>query len=199
MSDALEPNPPSPESAEIARLLALVREGDRQAEKQIFDVLYKDLKRLAAKFVLQEAPGQSLSPTSLVNEVYLRIFGSKPPDLKDRHHFLALSCQVMRRFLVDRARSRNRQKRGAGMVETLTEFHSVVEQDPDQLLAIDQSLGRLASFAPRAAKVVEMRYFGGLEDVEIAEVLAVSIRTVRRDWAMSRAWLLSHLDGSASN
>jgi len=198
MSDPSKLSTPSPESIEIARLLALVRHGDRDAESRLFEALYTDLKRLAAKFILNEGRAQSLSPTALVNEAYLRIFGSTHPDLKDRHHFLALSCQVMRRLLVDRARSRNSQKRRAGKAETLTDLLVAVEDNPDQILAVDQSLGRLAAFAPRAAKIVEMRYFGGLEDSEIAQVLETSVRTVRRDWAMSRAWFLSELDVSTS-
>lgn len=198
MSDPSQLRSPSPESVEIAQLLALVRQGDRAAEGRLFDALYADLKRLAAKFILNEGRVQSLSPTALVNEAYLRIFGSTPPDLKDRHHFLALSCQVMRRLLVDRARTRNTRKRSGGKAETLSDFLVAVEENPDQILAVDQSLGRLAVFAPRAAKVVEMRYFGGLEDAEIAEVLETSVRTIRRDWAMSRAWFLSELDTSAA-
>jgi RNA polymerase sigma factor (TIGR02999 family) len=199
MSEPSQLRPPSPQSGEITRLLALVRRGDRQAEGPLLDALYSDLKKLAARFLFQEGNAQTLTPTALVNEAYLRIFGATPPDIKDRHHFLALSCQVMRRLLVDRARSRNRQKRGAGKAETLTDFLAVVEDNPDQILAVVQSLGRLAAFAPRAAKVVEMRYFGGLEDAEIAEVLETSVRTIRRDWAMSRAWFLSELNSSTSS
>ena len=198
MSESQPLRSPSPQSAEINRLLALVRHGDRDAEGLLYEALYTDLKKLAARFLFNEGNAQSISPTVLVNEAYLRIFGSTPPDLKDRNHFLALSCQVMRRLLVDRARSRNRQKRGAGKAETLTDFLAAVEDNPDQILAVDQSLGRLASFAPRAAKIVEMRYFGGLEDNEIAQVLDTSVRTVRRDWAMSRAWFLTELGSSAS-
>jgi len=191
--------PPSPDSAEIVMLLELLRNGDRTAEQRLLEVLYSDLKKLAARFLLNEGQPQSLSPTALVNETYLRIFGSSTPDFKDRRHFLALSCQVMRHFLVDRARNRRSKKRGAGKVQTLTDLLVAVEDNPDQILAVDQALSRLSTFAPRAAKVVEMRFFGGLEDAEIAGLLDASIRTIRRDWAMSKAWLYNELDSSLTS
>jgi RNA polymerase sigma-70 factor, ECF subfamily len=199
MPDPVPGHSPSPKSAEIIELLALVRQGDKNAEGRLIETLYADLKKLAAYFLRAEAKAQSISPTLLVNEAYLRIFGTQAPELKDRQHFLALSSQVMRRILVDRARQRSSKKRGEGQQETLNEILIAVEDNPDQILAVDQSLSRLASFAPRAARVVEMRYFGGLEDSEIAEVLETSIRTVRRDWAMSRAWFLTNLEPLANS
>ncbi len=184
---------PSPASVEIARLLMLVGQGDRDAEALLFETLYHDLRRLAARFLQGESPGQTLSPTVLVNEVYLRIFGAAPPNLKDRHHFFALSSRVMRRLLVDRARSRGTLKRFGGKETTLTEFIVATEEHPDQLLAVDQALQRLSAFAPRAAKVVEMRFFGGMENTEIAGVLDTSEKTIQRDWSMSKAWLFKEL------
>ncbi len=190
------PNTPT-SSGEVTRLLTLIREGNRLAEEQLFEVLYQDLHRLAAKFLQSEVKGQTLSPTALVNETYLRIFGSAPPLIKDRHHFFALSCQVMRRLLVDRARGRASLKRYGGKREELTDVFKASEESPDQIIAVDRALTRLSTFAPRAAKIVEMRFFGGMEVSEIAQALDTSERTVRRDWSMSKAWLFKELESSS--
>ena len=184
------PEPPEPtDQGEVTRLLGRIEGGDRDAESLLFDILYKDLRRLAAYFLRGEAPGTSLSPTALVNEAYLRIFQSASPSLRDRHHFLAISSRVMRNFLVDRARGRRTKKRSPLSPADWKKDLWSVDTDPALIMAIDQALTRLAAFAPRAARIVEMNYFGGLDYPEIAGILGVSTRTVRRDMDMALGWL----------
>ena len=195
MRDSLESevHSRSPESVEVQGLLLRLRDGDRAAESRLLELLYSDLRRLAARFIAGEAKNASLSPTGLVNEMYVRLIGGRTLEANDRKHFLALSCRVMRRLLVDRARARKRLRRSGGDPISFTDVMAAQESDSDEIILVDQALGRLAAFAPRAAKIVELRYFGGLADAEIAAVLDTSVRTVLRDWSMAKAWLLEEL------
>jgi RNA polymerase sigma factor (TIGR02999 family) len=185
----------SGEAGEVTRLLGRIRAGDRGAEQAVFQLLYRDLRKLAGHYLGREGGAESLNPTALVNEIYLRIFGGSRPALSDRHHFLALSCQVMRRLLVDRARARKAQKRLGTVPLGPDAFARCREENPDRILLVDRGLEKLASVSVRSAKVVEMRYFGNLEFEEIAELLGVSARTVRRDFQMAKLWLYEEFQG----
>ena len=173
----------------VKDLLRKASDGAPAAESRLFELLYLDLRRLAAWNMGNQQPGQSLTPTGLVNETFVRLFGGRRPRLKDRQHFLALCCRVMRRVLVDRARYKMRSKRKTADTVSLSLIEIGDFQSPEAVLAIDQALTRLAVEYPRGANVVEMRFFGGLEDEEIAAVLNASIRTIQRDWKFSKAWL----------
>lgn len=185
--------PTQPETDDLlAALLRRFSSGDRAAGDELFALLYKDLRRLAAYFLRNERPGHSLSPTLLVNEAYLRLFGHHNPTTNDRHHFLALYCGVMRRFLVDRARKHRSQKRDATQIDWRSQPLDY-QTDPLLILQIDQALGRFAEFAERPARAVEMHYFGGLDHEEIAAILDVSTKTIQRDLSSARDWLAGNL------
>jgi RNA polymerase sigma factor (TIGR02999 family) len=142
----------------------------------------------------RERSDHTLQPTALVHEVYVKIFGQTPPEARSRAHFIALAAQVMRRYLVDHARTKKTDKRG-GDPQTVPLEHAFIydERRSDEFLAVHEALERLREWAPRQSQIVEMRYFGGMSEEEIAEYLKVSSRTVKRDWAMARAWLHAEL------
>lgn len=174
----------------VTQLLARVREGDRAAESHLFDLLYQDLRRLASALLKTERRNHTLQPTALVNEAYLRLFGNLAQPIRDRHHFIAVASQVMRRLLVDHARGKRARKRGLGVTpETLTELVAYDPRSPEQLILIDEMLTRLAEWDARQCRVIELRFFGGLTEREIADVLGVSERTVKRDYRFGQAWL----------
>ena len=188
-----------PESNEITRLLRLARDGDRFAEQRVFHLLYADLRRMAAACLKRERRDHTLQPTALVHEAYLRLASQLDRDYNNRAHFMAVAAQVMRRVLVDWARARGASKRG-GDVQRV-ELREASAQAPNwsaQMLDLDRALQQLAARDPRAAKVVELRFFGGLTDEEIAIVVDTSDRTVSRDWEFARAWLLGVLGSSGS-
>jgi RNA polymerase sigma-70 factor, ECF subfamily len=187
-----------PDAGTTTLLLQKIRSGDRAAESELFDILYDDLRRLAAHFMKGERSSHTLQPTALVNEAYLRIFGDTPVPIRDRHHFLALAGAVMRRLLVDHARAHQAAKRGAGLAPATFDDHFQYDSgDPARYLALDQALSRLHEQDPRQCQIVEMRYFAGLTEAEIAESLEISERTVKRDWQVARAWLHAELTRSA--
>lgn len=175
------------------QLLEQMRSGDRSVETRLLELLYKDLRRLAQRAMAQENAPQTLTPTALVHEVYLRIFRGAQVHVKDRRHLIALSCQVMRRLLVDRARSRRRRKEVLNTLSPNPALGFAGESSAAQIIVVDQLLEQLKTFAPRAAKVVELRYFGGLEEPEIADLLESSVRTIQRDWNMAKAWMIDAL------
>ena len=149
---------------------------------------------MAAYHLQSERNDHTLQPTALVNEVYLRNFRQTPPKTRSRAHFMALAAQVMRRFLVDHARTKRTHKRG-GQQEPVPLNQALVydERRSDEFLAVHDALERLREWAPRQSRIVEMRYFGGMEEAEIAEYLGISSRTVKREWAMAKAWLHAEL------
>jgi RNA polymerase sigma factor (TIGR02999 family) len=158
-------------------------------------LVYAELRRLAHRHMRGQAPGHPLQTTALVHEAYLRLIGSSQVGWQNRAHFFAVSAQLMRRVLVDAVRSRQAQKRGGGAL-----LVSLGGADPSQparpdLLALDGALEALASFDPRKARVVELRYFGGLTAEEASEVLKVSVATIERDWQMAKLWLSKTLRG----
>jgi len=181
-------------TGEITIILAALRRGDTDAEARLIELVYNDLHALARRYMSRERPEHTLQPTALVNETYLRLISNSAVDWKDRAHFFATAATVMRRILVDHARQRASGKRiGRRLKVELDSFMSAATPRSDQLLILDQALTRLAEWGPRQARVVEMMYFGGLNESEVAEVLRVSVRTVKRDWSAARAWLQSQL------
>jgi RNA polymerase sigma factor (TIGR02999 family) len=143
-----------------------------------------------------QRPGHTLQPTALVNEAFLRLVDSDKVNWQDRSHFFAVSAQLMRRILVDLARRKNSAKRGGDRVQvTLTDGAKISDPSAD-VVGLDEALQRLAAFSPRQSQIVELRYFGGLTEEQIAEALDLSIRTIRRDWSLARAWLFRELRSS---
>jgi RNA polymerase sigma factor (TIGR02999 family) len=182
-------------SVEITGLLKAWDGGDQAALERLTELVYQELRRMARLHLRNERPGNSIQATALVNEVYLRLVDVKNVDWRARAQFFALSGELMRRILVDAARARNSLKRG-GAIEKL-EFNegAVISPEPDRfILGLEDALETLAQFAPRQAKVVELRYFGGLSEEETAEVLRTSLRTVQRDWQFAKAWLTRALN-----
>lgn len=176
---------------EVTRLLQKAREGDDLALDRVLPLIYEELRRLARRQVRREAQGHTLHPTELVHEVYIKLSGGGGPEAKNRPHLLAMASRAMRQLLVDHARSRKARKRGGDWQRiTLTDGPAVQELSPEEVLSLDKALGDLD---PRQQQVVEFRFFGGMEESEIADVLGVSERTVRRDWVKARAWLYSRL------
>ena len=181
----------------ITRMLQLWREGDKEALDRLIRVMHKDLLQIARHFMRGEKVGHSLQATALVNEAYLRLFDNKQINWHDRTHFLAVSAMLMRRILVDHARKKNYQKRGGDMVKVPWDTGLVVseERGPD-LEALDDALQTLEKMDPRKAKVVEMKFFGGMTVEETAAALKVSPDTVMRDWRLAKAWLARELRAS---
>ena len=165
-------------------------EGDRQSVDTLLPIVYQELRRLAAHYLKGERPGQTLQPTALVHEAYLRLMKDKPDRWQNRAHFCAIAAHSMRQILIERARARGAQKRGGPRQRvTLDDAHLAAEAEPDALLELDDAMQRLAAFEPRLARVVECRFFGGLTESETAEALGITVRTVQRDWVKARVLL----------
>jgi RNA polymerase sigma factor (TIGR02999 family) len=176
---------------DVTRLLETARAGDEKSLDQVLPLIYEELRRLARSHIRGEARGHTLHATELVHEAYLKLSGGAGPNAQNRAHLLAMASRAMRQLLVDHARSRKAQKRGGDWKRTtLADGHLALETSQEELLALD---GALEELEPRQRQVVECRFFGGMEESEIAQALEVSERTVRRDWVKARAWLYSHL------
>jgi RNA polymerase sigma factor (TIGR02999 family) len=181
----------SVQSEDVTGILSAVRAGDRSAVDRLFPLVYDELRRLAGGQLRRHAPSPTLQATGLVHEAYLKMVGGAGVPAADRAHFLAIAARAMRQVLIDRARGRARQKRGGGWQQTtLSDGHRVLDVAMDDVLALDRALAELE---PRQREVVEYRFFAGMEEAEIAGVLGVSERTVRRDWVKARAWLFRSL------
>jgi RNA polymerase sigma factor (TIGR02999 family) len=191
--NAMTPSEPS----EVTVLLRAWRDGDQTAFDRLAALVYDDLVRMARRYMRNERTGHTLQTTALVNEAYLRLVDVKNNDgWRDRAQFFALSAQVMRRILVDAARARGSYKRGAGVVKINVDDLAVLSPEPDQsILALHEALEEFAKVAPRQARVVELRYFGGLSVEDISEVMKISTRTVDRDWEFAKAWLKREIGG----
>ncbi len=186
------------EPANITLLLRRISSGDSTAEQLLFPLIYEELRKLAGSFFRRERPGHTLQATALVNEVYLRMAGQEKVDWKCRAHFFAVAASTMRRILIDHARRSGAQKRGArGHRIELDDGLIVSEEKLDLMVTIDEALDRLALQDERQAKIVEMRFFGGLTEEEIGLLLGLSERTVKRDWVVAKRWLRAEL-GSRS-
>lgn len=178
---------------EITRLLSTWREGDREALEQVSDIVYQELKRLARGKMASERQGHTLQTTALVNEAVIGMMGADI-DYQDRNHFMVVAARMMRRILIDHARSRLRTKRGSGVQPvTLNEELQGAETWSADILALDEALNRLAEFDERKAKIIEGQYFAGLSAAQLADLLDVSERTVERDAQLARAWLSRRL------
>jgi len=184
-------------SQDVTRLLREWGKGDADAASELFPIVYAELRRLARRYMRHERRDHTLQTTALINEAYLRLATQKRADWQNRTQFFAVAAQMMRRILVDYARTRAYQKRGGTAANVTLDVDqgalSAPERGPE-LVALDSALERLATFDARKAKVVELRYFGGLEAQEIADVLGVSAVTVTRDWKMAKAWLRQELN-----
>ena len=181
-------------SAEITRLLRAWGGGDQAAMEELVPLVYAELRRMAQRYLRRENPGNTLQPTALVHEAYLRLADVANMRWEDRAHFFAVSAQMMRRILVDAARARATGKRGGGAIHL--NLNESIDGMPDrggELIALDDALNALAQLDPRKARVVEMRFFGGLSVEETAEVLKISAPSVLRDWKLARAWLMREL------
>ena len=179
---------------EITQLLIAWREGDGSALEKLVPVVYRELRRIAGNFMRRQDRGHTLQATALINEAYLRLIDSDQVNWQSRTHFFAVSAQLMRRVLVDAARQKNSQKRGGGHLRITLDDHIDIPLDNQtDLVALDEALSRLHGLSSRQSQVVELRYFGGLTESQIAETLKVSERTVRRDWNLARTWLYREL------
>jgi RNA polymerase sigma-70 factor, ECF subfamily len=186
--------PRSSEQSHVTTLLVAWGNGDEAAFDQLVPLVHRELRRLARRAMAAERADHTLQPTALVNEVYLRLVDLKNVRWNDRAHFFALSARLMRRILVDIARTRRYQKRGGGApVVGLHDTIVVAPEKGEDLVALDEALQRLAEIDPRRSQVVELRFFGGLGVEETAEVLNVSRHTVMRDWTLARTWLFREL------
>ena len=173
-----------------------MKEDERQSLDSLLPVVYQELRRLAAGYIRHEKPGQTLQPTALVHEAYLRLMKDRPDRWQNRAHFCAIAAHSMRQILIERARARNAQKRWGEKARITLEEELVQggERSVD-LLALDQAIERLAAFDPEQARIVELRFFGGLTVEETADALDVSPATVKRHWTVARAWLARELEG----
>jgi len=179
---------------EITRLLTAWTDGDQSALEKLVPLVESELHRLAHHYMGRERPGHTLQTSALVNEAYIRLIDWKNVRWQNRAHFFAVSAQLMRRILVDFARQRNYLKRGGGaLLVSLAEAESLPLERNDDLVALDEALAALSQFDERKARVVELRFFGGLSVTEVAEVLNVSEETVMRDWRLAKVWLLREL------
>lgn len=187
-------------SGQVTDLLIAWRDGDHAALSQLTPLVYDELHRLARHYMAEERPNHTLQATALINEAYVRLIGWKNAQWKNRAHFFGVAAQLMRRVLVDCARSRQRQKRaGEAMKVSFEDGIHVPMRRPPDLIAIDDALTLLASLHERQCKVVELRFFGGLSLEETAEVLQVSVGTVRRDWTLARAWIFRELESKPTH
>lgn len=181
---------------EVTRLLKAWSSGDEQALERLTPLVYRQLHQVARRYMAGERSGHTLQTTALVNEVYLRLVDCGRVNWQDRAHFFAMSAQLMRRILIDFARSRDYLKRGGAIPHiSIEEAPSVCDEPDVNLVALDDALKALAAVDERKSKVVELRFFGGLNVEETAEVLRVSSDTVMRDWKLAKIWLLRELSG----
>jgi RNA polymerase sigma-70 factor, ECF subfamily len=182
------------ESQEVTLLLTALTRGDDAAASRLIPVVYAELRRLAESYMRRERVDHTLQATALVHEAYLKLIGQRSVNWQSRAHFFGVAAQLMRRILIDHARGHVRQKRGGEQRKvSLDEAFVSIEQQADELVAVDDSLNRLAKIDPRQARVVELRFFGGLSVEEAAEVLGISPKTVKRDWSVAKAWLYADL------
>lgn len=181
---------------EVTRILDAIGQGDHRATAELLPLVYEELRQLAAQRLAQEKSGQTLQATALVHEAYLRLVGDGGIEWANRRHFFAAAAEAMRRILVEQARRKRRVRHGGGKQRIdLDDACSLVQPRPDDLLAVDEALTRLASLNPIRAEVVNLRFFAGLTMPEIAQALGISLPTAERYWAFARTWLYADLKG----
>jgi RNA polymerase sigma factor (TIGR02999 family) len=189
-----------PRQHNITQLLAEWSDGNQSALDELYPLVYDELHRLARRYMSRERKSHTLQTTALINEAYVRMVDQRNVHWANRSHFFAISAQIMRRILIDHARRHAYAKRGGGAQQVSLEEVAAVTPDPGrELVRLDEALKSLAEMDPRRSQVVELRYFGGLNNEEIAGVLNVSQNTVTRDWNMARAWLYQQLSETAAN
>ena len=189
--------PESSDKIPITQLLQEWSRGDRKALDQLLPLIYPDLRQIARHRLQSLAPGTTMQPTALVNEMYLRLVDAAKVDFRDRAHFLAICVTVMRQIVIDHARTRSREKRGGGWQRIALEDSEIPSSSNDEgLLALDEAINHLAAVDARKARVVELRFFGGMTNGEIAEVAGVSVDTVKRDWTFAKLWLAREIKDS---
>jgi len=177
-------------------MLAAIEAGDAKAAERLLILVYDELRRLAASKLAQEAPGQTLQPTALVHEAWLRLVGAQTPSFKDREHFFRASAEAMRRILIDRARRKHTKRHGGGYQRVdFEDFDLAAPSADNQLLAVNEALDKLALEHPVQAELVKLRYFAGMTNEEVSEVLGISVSTAKNYWTFSRAWLLNEIEG----
>ena len=186
-----------PYSQDVSLLLQQMREGDTEAETRLWNQLYPELHRLAETFRKRERPDHTLSTTALLHEAYLRLVSQRERSWENRAHFIGVAAHVMRRVLVDHARSRGVGKRAGAHIQIELDEASVgVEQRGKDIIALDGALAELERFDPKQSRIVELRFFGGLTESEIAEVMGIGLRTVTREMSLAKAWLYGQLNPS---
>lgn len=185
-------------SSSVTQLLHDVRAGDRTAMDRLFPLVYGELRRLADSCLRRERPGHTLQRTALVHEAYLRLLGGSQPDYQDRAHFLGIAARIMRQILVDYARRRNAGKRSVAMQVPLLEASASSVERPASMIELDDALSDLEKHDERKARLIEMRFFGGLTAEESAAVLDLSVPVVRRELRLAQAWLERELDRRAA-
>ena len=187
----------SSDADNVTRLLADWGNGNQQALEALLPLIYNELRHLAHNFLYRERPGHTLQTTALVHEAYLKLIDQRDAHWQNRAHFFAIAAQAMRRILIDSARKHAAAKRGGGAEKVSLDQAAEISLEPDSsLLALDQALNALAEIDPQQSRIIELRYFGGLTIEETAEVLKTSPATVKREWAMARAWLYKAVTGS---
>jgi RNA polymerase sigma factor (TIGR02999 family) len=180
--------------SEVTHILSAIEQGDPHAAERLLPLVYRELRRLAAEKMAQEKPGQTLQPTALVHEVYLRLVDVDQAQHWDsRGHFFAAAAEAMRRILVENARRKQRLKHGGGRAREASASDIAGPERPERLLAVDEALDRLAMTNPQAAELVKLRYFAGFSNAEAAALLAISPRKATQVWAYARAWLREEL------
>ncbi len=183
---------------EITRALQGIRSGDPDAKTQLIQLVYDELRLIAARQLRRERAGHTLQSTALVHETYLRLLGKSACDWKDRAHFFGAAACAMRHILVDHARAADAQRRGGGASPVeMTDMIAAIEDRTDEILGVDQALHRLHEISPRQESIVEMRFYAGFTEEEVAEILHLSTRTVKREWSVARAWLRGEMRGRA--
>jgi RNA polymerase sigma factor (TIGR02999 family) len=190
---------PRESSNQVTELLVRWRGGDRNALDALMPLVYNELRRVAQRYLQRERSDHTLQGTALVHEAYVRLVGDDAPQWQNRAHFFAVAAQVMRRILVEHARSHGAAKRGAGACKlTLSAAESVSCRAEVDVVALDDALKTLAEMDPQQSRVVELKFFAGLSNEDTSEVLGISASTVKRDWNTARAWLFRELDRSAA-
>lgn len=186
-----------PSPGEVTRLLRAMRDGDGAASGALLPIVYQELHRIAASYMRRERADHTLQPTALINEAYLRLAGEEI-EFQNRAHFIGLAAHVMRRVLVDHARQHNAERRAGGLQRVeMNDDLAISPERLDEVIFLDQAMERLATKNPRQARVVELRYFGGLSVEQIAAMLGVAPRTVKGDWALARIFLFRELNPGA--
>jgi RNA polymerase sigma-70 factor, ECF subfamily len=184
---------------EVTNLLAAWGNGDPSALNKLMPLVYAELYSIARRVWNQHYQNNTLQPTALINEAYLKLANAESASFRDRCHFFAVACTAMRQILVNHARSRLAEKRGGGRAAvSLDEVQRAVDQEAEVIVSLHEALEALEVVDPRKSKTVEMRYFGGLSVEETAEALGVSIGTVNRDWRLARSWLIRHMNRQSS-